>query len=257
MNTYEKKQEARRKRLLDRAERAERQAAGRLATADQMGSAIPLGQPILVGHHSERRDRRYRERIHSNLEKGFDEQKKADRLRERAASVGKGGISADDPEAVAKLKEKLATLEEKQEFMRSANKAIRKGDNQALRDLGVSDARIAQLKEPDFMGRIGFASYALQNNNANIRRIRERIKDLESRTSDETRTTLDQGGVQVVDNVGENRVQIIFPGKPAVEVRQKLKSHGFRWSANAGAWQRHRSLSALHCAQAVVESLHS
>ena len=30
--------------------------------SDKMASVIPMGQPILVGHHSEKRDRNYRER---------------------------------------------------------------------------------------------------------------------------------------------------------------------------------------------------
>ena len=73
-------------------------------TAQRHGkSVIPFGQPILVGHHSETRDRNYRKRIHGQLpEERFDASKKAKRRSaERAASVGKGGISSDDPEAVA------------------------------------------------------------------------------------------------------------------------------------------------------------
>ncbi len=32
-----------------------------------MAQAIPFGQPILVGHHSEKRDRRYRGRIENHF----------------------------------------------------------------------------------------------------------------------------------------------------------------------------------------------
>lgn len=42
-----------------------------------MASIIPFGQPILVGHHSEQRDRNYRDRIHNTFGKAFAEQDKA------------------------------------------------------------------------------------------------------------------------------------------------------------------------------------
>jgi hypothetical protein len=41
---------------------------------------IPFGQPILVGHHSEKRHRRDLARIDSGMSKGFEEGRKADRL---------------------------------------------------------------------------------------------------------------------------------------------------------------------------------
>jgi hypothetical protein len=50
--------------LQDKADRRAAQARAKLDRADQMAEHIPLGQPILIGHHSENRDRRYRERIH-------------------------------------------------------------------------------------------------------------------------------------------------------------------------------------------------
>ena len=37
-----------------------------------MASVIPFGQPILVGHHSERRDRSYRDRIRSTEDRAVD-----------------------------------------------------------------------------------------------------------------------------------------------------------------------------------------
>lgn len=62
--------------------------------------------------------------------------------------------------------------------MRAANTAIRKhraagSDAQvaALVSLGFAEPIAKELLQPDFAGRIGFADYQLQNNNANIRRI--------------------------------------------------------------------------------------
>src|SRR3546814_16447475 len=75
-----------------------------------MGEAIPFGQPVLIGHHSEGRDRNYRQRIHNTFGKTFDLQKKADHYTKKAASVGDGGISSDDPDAIAKLLRQVKQL---------------------------------------------------------------------------------------------------------------------------------------------------
>ncbi|MBD4157523.1 DUF3560 domain-containing protein, partial [Xanthomonas citri pv. citri] len=55
MNSYEAKLEARRERLLTRAQEANKNADSLHKKARSMAGAIPFGQPILVGHHSESR----------------------------------------------------------------------------------------------------------------------------------------------------------------------------------------------------------
>ncbi|MCC3151437.1 DUF3560 domain-containing protein, partial [Bifidobacterium bifidum] len=71
MNSYERKQEARRERLEARAEKARTEAKATYDRAHTMAEAIPFGQPILVGHHSEKRDRNYRGKIHNTFGKAF------------------------------------------------------------------------------------------------------------------------------------------------------------------------------------------
>jgi hypothetical protein len=104
------------------------------------------------------------------------------------------------------------------------------------------------------LGRLGFPGYALQNNSANIRRMKERLSSLERSASRETSET-DHNGIRVVENVEENRVQIIFPGKPDSSVRSLLKSNGFRWSPMNGAWQRHLNSSGKYAAQRIIEEV--
>ena len=105
----------------------------------------------------------------------------------RAASVGTAGISSDDPEAIDKLRGKVAELAAMQVKMVAANKALRKGDDAALMALGFTSGQITKLKTPDFCGRVGFPDYATTNNSASIRRIRNRIKALEA-TQDQATT---------------------------------------------------------------------
>lgn len=112
MNTYEEKQQARKERYLERARREEQKGKDRINTARKMASAIPFGQPILVGHHSEKRDRNYRNRIHSNYDKGYQEFEKAEHYRQKAEAIdNNNSISSDDPDAIKKLKTKLEKLE--------------------------------------------------------------------------------------------------------------------------------------------------
>jgi hypothetical protein len=255
MNSYELRQQRRRERLLARVERLRGEGNARINRARAMADVIPFGQPILVGHHSEKSDRNYRAKIRGNFEKGFETLKAADQAAQRAASVGTGGISSDDPDAVAKLKTDLEKCEKMQALMVAANKAIRKGDDTALRALGLSNARIAQLKEPDFIGRIGFADFQTKNNGANIRRMKARIAELERNATRENKETKRQDGLRIVENADENRLQLFFPSKPSEAARSILKSHGFRWSPMAGAWQLHLSNRAKWSAETAIAAI--
>lgn len=253
MNEYELKQEARRQRLEDRAATLQREGAARIGSGMDRLRAIPFGQPILIGHHSEKRDRNYRRKAGAAIDKGFALQKQAGELVVRAAAVGTGGISSDDPEAVTKLKEKLAELEARQAHMVQVNKLVRKGDRGALELLGHPTALIDAWFTPDFMGRKGYAGYELTNNSGNMRRIRLRIEELKRNASRETVETEHPDGIRVVENAEANRLQIFFPGKPPREHREILKRHGFRWSPSEGAWQRF--LNGRHHADWVLEAI--
>lgn len=89
-----------------------------------MISAIPMGQPILVGHHSEMRDRRYRQRAWDKMDKAYQLSKKADYYADKAGSVGTGGISADDANAIAKLAQKYQSGVDSAEKRRIIDRVI-------------------------------------------------------------------------------------------------------------------------------------
>lgn len=170
-------------------------------------------------------------------------------------SVGTGGISSDDPLALEKLRDKLAKLEKHQETMKAANAAIRmkdtaKGDAK-LAELGYTQEEIKQLREPDFCGRIGYPSYELSNNNANIHRIRERIAELEKRAAEPTPEGWEFDGGRVEINTEINRLQIIFDDKPDADTRAELKGEGFRWAPSQNAWQRQYTPNALRAAKRI------
>jgi len=138
---YYERQEARRERYELRAERARQESNAATRQAEKMASIIPMGQPILVGHHSEGRDRRYRARIGQTMDKAISLDKKAAYYEEKAESVGQSGISSDAPDALERLEKKLAERKRAHAWMKEVNKAFKKGDA-ALLALGMTQAQI-------------------------------------------------------------------------------------------------------------------
>ncbi|WP_139156739.1 DUF3560 domain-containing protein, partial [Enterobacter asburiae] len=142
MNSYEQKQQARRARYEARADQASQEADATYSKARTMAEAIPFGQPILIGHHSEGRDRRYRARIHDTFGKSFALQDKATHYAAKAAAVGTGGISSDDPDAIEKLRAERESVREAQDRMKTAKRRKRKNDRTGLAELGSTHDEI-------------------------------------------------------------------------------------------------------------------
>ena len=258
MNAYEEKQQRRRAYYEAKAQQAENASNAEYDRFKEMGSRIPFGQPILVGHHSEKSDRAYRSRMCGHMDKSIALMDKADYYRQKAESVGRAGISSDDPDAVKKLAAKLADLKNKQALMKSVNKALRlknkeKGDT-VLLALGLTKEQVETLHTPDELGRVGFPSYALTNNNANIRRVANRLKMLKKATESQAKSE-DIETPLYTFHVAENRVQFLFDGKPKQEVRDILKGWAFRWSPSRGAWVRQATANGLYAAKMVRKQL--
>jgi hypothetical protein len=253
---YEARQNARRERLADKAERLRKEAQARSKAGWDALHAIPFGQPILVGHHSEQRDRNYRKRAIGNIDKSVMLNKAAGEAEARADNMGSGGISSDDPTAIDKLKAKLAKLEAEQAQMVATNKAVRSKDpTAALTALGFGAATIGALLTPDYAGRKGIPSYALSNASAVIRQTRQRIEQLERECTRVQVVTETNIGLTAIENTDANRVQLIFPGKPDAETRTLLKRYGFRWSPSEGAWQRLLNNAGIYAARTVIDHL--
>jgi hypothetical protein len=255
MNAYEQKQQARKDRLEERAAGASQNSDAAYRAAHRATEGIVMGQPILIGHHSESRHRGALKRADNNMRKCVDESKRAEELARRAAAVGTGGISSDDPDAVQKLRDQLATLAANQEQMKAANKVVKskKSDEDKIAALvaqGFTEASAAGLLKPDYARRVGFPSFTLTNNNANMRRIEQRIKDLEAQAQRESKS-IEADGYTYHEDTDENRVMFRFPDKPAQDVREQLKGNGFRWSPSRNAWVRQLTGNGIFAGQMV------
>lgn len=186
MNDYEARKAARAARLREWAANATSRAAAASTQASQMASVIPLGQPILVGHHSERRDRRYRDRISRRYEAARDEQDKADRLNRKAAAIENDtSISRDDPDAIAKLDARIAEERAKLERRKAINAEIRKGTLLAdldLTEIERNDLRLICQVQPyygeKYPAKTIYPPYAISNLSSNIRRLEQRRAQL-------------------------------------------------------------------------------
>lgn len=170
-------------------------------------------------------------------------------------------IMAGDGDAVQRLQEKIDKAEKNQAWYTTINATIRKhakagADAQvkALTELvgaGIDEAKARKYLQPDFCGRIGFPSYVLTNNNANIRRMKERLAQI-SKAQATPESEVEGQNAKVEASPADNRVRLFFPGKPSEEIRSKLKSNGFRWSPTIGAWQAYRHNHTISLAKEVA-----
>lgn len=222
----------------------------------EMASVIPMGQPILIGHHSERRDRNYREKIHNTMGRSVEASNKAGYYADRAESIKNNeAIFSDDPEALQKLEAKLKSMSDLADFMKAANVCIRKKDRDGFLRLPMASEKTwEELHSEKRFGGFGFAGFTLSNNSAERRRLKQRIEKLK-KLQETAVLDLMINSVRIFENREANRLQIIFEDKPAAEIIKQLKSSGFRWCRSEGAWQRHISNSAIYCAKLIVNSL--
>jgi hypothetical protein len=93
------------------------------------------------------------------------------------ASDSLGTTVAGDDEAT-KIRHQLGRLEAERDLMKAANAALDRGDDDALRALGISDSTIEILKRSG-KGRPGYPEFALKMNAQKIADLKRRLKALE------------------------------------------------------------------------------
>jgi hypothetical protein len=164
-------------------------------------------------------------------------------------------IMAGDGDAEQRITAKLQKREALQAAMKAANAAIRREKKRgpaaqvaALVALGFEEQQAADLLQPDFAGRIGFAAYEIQNNGAEIRRLKGRLKVVAEARATPAREAKGEYA-QLEDCPAENRVRLYFPGKPEQSIRKALKGAGFRWAPTLGCWQAYRNPASIQAAE--------
>ena len=169
--TYRDRREAKADRLRGWADSREAKAEATSAKVRTIADMIPFGQPILVGHHSEKRARKDQDRIAKGMDATVEHSRKAADMRSRAdniESAAAGAIYSDDPDAIERLTEKLAKLEAQRQRVKTVNARYRK------------EHRL-QLKEMTAYGRsqaMPFPAYVLTNLSGVISNTRKRLEGM-------------------------------------------------------------------------------
>lgn len=193
---------------------------------------------------------RQKEKQNAARDRNMEEWNNIQGLLDKIQSTGTGGISADDPQAIQKLEAKLEKLQSAQDTMKAVNAYYRK--HKTLDGCpNLSAERIEKMKgEMSSQWHIEdkpYPSWALSNNNAEIRRIKGRIAEL-TKKQETAYAGWEFDGGTVEANREDNRLQIFFEEKPDEKTREALKGNGFRWSPKAGAWQRQLNDNAIYVA---------
>ena len=250
------RQEARAERYRQYAENAEKRSAAAFNASSAAVENIPLGQPILVGHHSEKAHRRAIERSNGAMMKCVQESEKAAYYRQKAEAVeNNDNIYIGDDDAVERLKKKIAELSAIQEQMKGANKIVRA---KSMSDVDKIDALvhlgISRPKANKMVGsQIIFPGYMLTNNNAKINTAKKQLARAEALASKKDREyTID--GITIEECYSENRVRIYFPGNPDDGMRETLKRNGFRWAPSLGCWQAYINRSTIDIVKELTKS---
>ncbi len=217
------------------AANAEQRSTAALNAAHNIGKDIPLGQPNIEGRMTS-----VYNRIGRNMDKGVEQHKLAEHHRAKAAGLEsqlENTIFSDDPDAVEAIEGKIAELEKTQTVMVAANKIVRHKkllDSEKIEQimaLGLSERCAKNALEPDFCGRIGFPSYALTNNSANIRRYKERLETIKTRQKRQQAAESSASGIIIE---GQSYVRITFAEKPERNIITALKEARFYW--RGGSW---------------------
>lgn len=256
LNAYETKQAEKKERYAHRAEKLKAEAKMLSDYDDRCMSLIPAGQPILVGHHSEKGHRGYLKRSRERLDKIGLLLEKAKHY-EYKSTASNTTISSDDESAIKKLRDKLTKLEAGQVEMKRVNSEYRKtGDINAIRDL--TDAKKSSIKEFFVMfpyHKTPYPAYMLTNNGAEIRRIKKRVVELEQRQKMAPREEVQGNGYVIKENKEDNRIWVIFGRKPSREICQIMRHSGFKWSPSRSAWVRMLSLNGQYVADSLAKKI--
>lgn len=253
MNDYEARQEARRARFLALAERFDKESNARYETAMAILAPIPPGQPILIGHHSEKRHRRALERHDTNMRKSIEARDKAAHYRAQAEGVGKTGrggeaISSHDPDAVQKLTGKAGELSELREHMKKANAFFKK--HKTLTGCDVPEQVIEEgRRNMQVWGNVysaPFPPYSLQNLGARIRQATQRAETIEA-TPDLEGMSEQVGSATV--STDDGRVLLKFRARLSRDDYKRVRSAGFVWSPTRSAFVRRLSPGAVEVAK--------
>lgn len=159
------------------------------------------------------------------------------------------------------MQEKLENAEKLQATMKGCNKIIRSkklSESEKAAKIreehNLTDEKIGEIFTPNYMGDIGYEPWRLSNNSANIRRMKQRVAELQRKESTKTSQIDFDGGI-ITDNAEDDRVQIDFDANPGEETIAELRGEGWRWAPSVALWQRQRTPRAIESAKRITGAI--
>lgn len=218
--------------------------------------------------------------FHEGLKKGMKSIKKQMSPEDAPIKIGDKGVGSV-------LDNKIEAMQKHQDHMKEANAIIRRhvdfkktshysGDvyfkdgksadglvKELQEKTGISETDAKKLARRDpYSNSVGYPKFQLTNNNANIRRTKDQVREQQRHEAEAAKVaeendgdslkshSFDGGNVEL--DYDDNRLRIVHDQKPSKEVIQSLKSRGFRWSPKNGAWQRQLTRQAKYDAESLV-----
>jgi hypothetical protein len=167
------------------------------------------------------------------------------RERAKKAIIRKAQPAKTFSSEIERYKAELEGMKRNHELMKEGNKRIK----QALKDMVNIDNYLIETFgiKPHMLEWTYKFGFGLANNNANMKRVEERIKTLEDKEHRATtvgQESLQFKGGEIIYNHEADRIQIKHDTKPSPEIISLLKSNGFKWSPSQGVWQRQLTANA-------------
>ena len=179
---------------------------------------------------------------------------------DKIRNIGIGPVDLNDPNARDILTEQLAKEQNTLDTCKAVNAYWRKHKTASgcpdITETAAASINAAMNDENSFAHIYNkpFPDYNLSSIRNKIKRIQNRIAALDKLQAEQKAPSenLKFDGGEIVRNADENRLQILFTDIPDPDIRQALKSHGFRWSPRNKAWQRQLTQNAEYDAKRIV-----
>jgi hypothetical protein len=174
-------------------------------------------------------------------------------------------IKSSDENAIDKLQAKIDELTADLERAKAMNKYYRKNktmlgfegltDEQATKiDNAITNAYSFE-KQPVPSFELASIRNKIKTAEGRIAEIKRLKESAEQNTENQEQSIYKSDVCQVVENTELMRIQLLFDGKPSDEIRNILKSNGFRWSPSNKAWQRQLTDNARYTTKRVLKQL--
>jgi len=190
----------------------------------------------------------------------WEEYKTIEAILDKIKSIGTGPVDLTDPHARELLNDQLQKLQKKLEDDKALNAHYRKHKSfEGFPGISPETATKLSADFADTRQRCPWIDkpipdYELTSLRGKIKRVQARIAELDKlqQAQAEPDPATDYDGFQLIRNAEENRLQIIFDEIPDPDMREKLKSNGFRWSPRNKAWQRQLTENAERAARSIL-----